>query len=224
MKGLTTQQLQDAVGMSAEAARLWLQPINEAGQDCGLNNPARWAMWLAQCGHESMGFTRLSESMDYSPQRLLVVFGKYYTPELAARHGRSSERPADQKAIANQVYNGRMGNIPGSDDGWNFRAGGAVGLTGRDNYRACGDHLGVDLLEQPDLVRIDRRYAVKSSSWFWDTRRVNSFSDVGDLRGATKVINGGFNGLDDRQRRYDKALAALGGSAASALAEILKRA
>lgn len=220
---LTSVQLAAAAGINDEAAALWLNPVNEAGQDCGLSTSVRWAMWLAQCGHESMGFRKLGESFDYSPQRLLLVFPKYFTPDVAQRVGRTSKRPADQQAIAEIVYGGRMGNRPGSGDGWAYRGGGLIHLTGRDNYKAAGEHLGLDLLNEPDLIRVNRRYAAKVAAYYWDTRGLNAFADEGDIRGATKAINGGFNGLDGRTARYQRALAVLGVSATAELEKLLGR-
>lgn len=223
MNRIDAMQLAAAVGMSDESAALWLAAVNEAGQDCGLNTRARWAMWLAHCGHESQGFRKLGESFDYSPQRLLAVFPRYFTPEVAERLGRNGKHPADQHAIAEIVYGGRMGNRPGSGDAWRYRGGGLPHLTGRNNYAAGGKHLGLDLLADPDLIRTNRRYAAKIAAWFWDENSINNYADAGDLEGATKAINGGVNGMDDRRVRYQRAMAVLGISAAEELAKLLGR-
>lgn len=225
MNRITAAQLAAAVGMGEEAAALWLAPVNEAGQDCALNTPARWAMWLAQCGHESKGFTRLGESFDYSPQRLLAVFPRYFTPELAERLGRTAKQPAKQPEIAEVTYGSRMGNRPGSGDGWAYRGGGLPQLTGRDDYIAAGKHLGLDLLAEPDLIRTSRRYAAKVTSYVWDVHGLNKYADKGDLLGASQAINGSKkpNGMEDRTARHNRALAVLGISAAAELERILGR-
>lgn len=220
---LNATQLQNAVGMSAESAALWLTAVNEAGQDCKLNTIERWVMWLAQCSHESARFTRLAESFNYDAKRLLIIFPKYFDAESAAKVARSDKAPANQRAIAEIVYGGRMGNRPGTTDAWDFRGGGLIQLTGRDNWQAASDHLGLDLIAEPDLIRTNRRYAAKSSAFFWDERHLNGFADRGDLRGATKAINGGYNGMDERIACLERAKGAFGGSAAAELARILGR-
>lgn len=199
---LTIEQLQAAVTMRPESARLWIAPINRAGELCRLTTPRRWAMWLAQCGHECLSFTRLVESLNYTSEVLLRTWPGRYTDHLAKQHGRSSIRPADQKAIANHVYGDRMGNRAGTDDGWSYRGRGALMLTGRDNYRTCGKHLDVDLLSFPDLLAEDRYLSAASSAWFWDTRDINRYADTDDLDGATRKINGGTHGIQDRRHRY----------------------
>lgn len=223
---ITASQLQNAVGMSAESAQLWLAPVNEAGQDCDLNTIERWVMWLAQCAHESLKFTRLAESFNYDAKRLLIVFPKYFTPETAAAVARSDKAPANQKAIAEIVYGGRMGNRKGTSDAWDYRGGGLPQLTGREMYEKAGDHLGIDLLAEPDLIRTSRRYAAKVAAFFWDTRGMNKYADQGDIVGATKALNGGTNGLDGpdgRRACMARAASAFGGSAATELARILGR-
>ena len=217
---LTADQLQRAAGISDDAARLWLAPVNLAGAACNLTTAVRWAMWIAQCGHESASFTRLQESLNYTPEGLMATWPKRYTLELARAHGRSGTKPADQKAIANHVYGGRLGNRPGTDDGWAFIGRGVLQITGRDNYKACGDHLGVDLLRDPAMLANDRRMAAESTAWYWDVRHLNDAADIGDVEGATRVINGGTNGLEDRKRRYARALAALGADAGTELRRI----
>lgn len=207
---ISALQLERASGMTYESAAAWITAVNEAGEDCGLSSLLRWAMWIAQCGHESGTFKKLAESGDYSPERLLAVFPKYFTYETAQAVGRTAARPADQKAIFNRVYNGRMGNRPLSDDGWNYRGGGLIGVTGREMYGKVGDHLGLDLLDEPDLIRTNRRYAAKSTSYIWDSESVNRYADSRDIVGATERINGGHNGLDDRKTRYTLALSGLG--------------
>ena len=220
---LTLSQLRDAVGMSEDSARLWLAPINHAGELAQLTTAARWSMFLAQCAHESAGFTRLVESLNYTPEGLMATWPKRYGAELASQHGRVGGKAADQKAIANHVYGGRLGNRPGTDDGWSYRGRGLIQTTGRDNYASCGRHIGVDLVGNPDLIGNDRRHAAESAVWYWDARHVNDAADIGDVEGATRVINGGVHGLADRKSRYAKALSALGANAATELSRILGR-
>lgn len=109
--------------------------------------------------------------------------------------------------IANIVYAGRMGNTePG--DGWKYRGRGLFQVTGRANYAACGEALGLDLINQPTLLE-QPQYAAMSAAWFWSMKDLNTLADKGDFVKITRRINGGLNGQADRQGLYDKALKVL---------------
>lgn len=111
---------------------------------------------------------------------------------------------------AQQVgYEGRadLGNTV-RGDGSKFRGRGLIQITGRANYAACGEALGLDLINQPTLLE-QPQYAAMSAAWFWSSRGLNTLADLGDLLKITRRINGGLNGLADRQALYDKALKVL---------------
>jgi len=93
----------------------------------------------------------------------------------------------------------------GSGEGWKYRGRGLIQLTGKDNYRACGEALDVDLLENPDLVATPQ-YAALSAGWFRDQNRPNAYADTNDPQGLTKKINGGTHGIEDRIARTQLAL------------------
>ena len=82
-----------------------------------------------------------------------------------------------------------------------------IQLTGRANYRAYGNVIGVDLLndDQWERVATDPDLAVDVACWFWETRGLNPLADANDVMAITKKINGGFNGLDDRRRQLARA-------------------
>ena len=111
-------------------------------------------------------------------------------------------------------YEGRadLGNTQ-RGDGRRYRGRGLIQITGRYNYAACSLALSGSadlLLEHPQLLADDPLLACRSAGWFWRSRRLNRFADVGDITGCTKVINGGRNGLPDRIRYWDRARAVLG--------------
>ena len=111
---------------------------------------------------------------------------------------------------AQQRYEGRadLGNRqPG--DGKRFMGRGLIQITGRANYRACGAALGVDLEADPALLQGDA-LAARSACWFWQRKNLNALADAGDFVTLTRRINGGTNGLADRQQRWERAKRALG--------------
>jgi len=106
-------------------------------------------------------------------------------------------------------YEGRadLGNtVPG--DGSKYRGRGLIQITGRANYAACGEALGLDLINNPQQLE-QPQYAAMSAAWFWSTRGLNTLADQGQFVKITRRINGGLTGQDDRQALYDKALKVL---------------
>jgi putative chitinase len=162
--------------------------LKDAGIFDGLN---RLHYFLAQLGHESNGLTHSEENLNYSATRLMEIWpGRFPTIEIAQQYDRDPEK------LANFVYGGRMGNVnPG--DGYKFRGRGYIQLTGRETYREVGKIAGLDLEANPDLAA-KPEHAVKIACAFWTWKRVNAACDAADFTAATKKINGGTNGLDDR--------------------------
>jgi putative chitinase len=159
----------------------------------GLSTIERRAAFLGQLAHESAFFTAVSENLNYSSTGLLKTFKKYFpTKELADKYAR---KPVE---IGNRVYADRMGNgNEASGDGYKFRGRGFIQLTGKNNYKSAGLDLKVDLLANPDYA-ITPQGAVDTALWFWNKNSLNGYADREDIRGMTKAINGGFNGLDER--------------------------
>ncbi|WP_338513385.1 glycoside hydrolase family 19 protein [Pseudomonas poae] len=106
-------------------------------------------------------------------------------------------------------YEGRadLGNTE-KGDGSKYRGRGLIQVTGRANYRACGEALGLDLINKPELLELPQ-HAAMSAAWFWSTRGLNTLADQGELVKITRRINGGVSGLADRQALYEKALKVL---------------
>jgi predicted chitinase len=107
-----------------------------------------------------------------------------------------------EEIASGSAYEGRrdLGNTqPG--DGVRFKGRGPIQLTGRSNYHAAGDALHLDLVGNPALAA-DPAVAFRMSAWWWFTHGLNPIADAGDVVAATRRINGGLNGLADRQRRY----------------------
>ncbi|WP_042956651.1 glycoside hydrolase family 19 protein [Pseudomonas brassicacearum] len=102
-------------------------------------------------------------------------------------------------------YEGRddLGNTM-AGDGFKYRGRGLIQITGRANYRECGEALGLDLISQPELLE-EPEWAAKSAAWFWSTRGLNTLADAGAFERITRRINGGLNGLADRLALWEKA-------------------
>ena len=196
-------QFQKAAGISQVLATRWHPHIVPAMKEFGISKPEDQAMFIAQAGHESGGFSRLVESFNYSISGLagFVRAGRLTQDQantLGRRQGEPSLPLVRQRAIANLVYSKRMGNN-GPGDGYNFRGRGLIQITGLTNYRDCGNGLKVDLVKQPELLAQDE-YAARSAAWFFASKGCMKYT--GDLVRITQIINGGQNGIDDRRARY----------------------
>jgi len=195
-----------SLGVSSADADKYLPFINMTMVKREINTPVRQAMFLSQLAHESGNFKFVVENLNYSADALRRVFGKYFTTdELANQYARQPER------IANRVYASRMGNgDEASGEGWKYRGRGLIQLTGKDNYAAFSMQSDNNALVEPDLVA-QPELAVDSAGWFWTTNRLNQLADTGDVKAVTRRINGGFNGLADREAKYNKLIVLLGG-------------
>ena len=110
---------------------------------------------------------------------------------------------------AQAKYEGRkdLGNTV-AGDGPKYRGRGLIQITGRANYMACGEGLGLDLIKQPELLE-KPQHACMSAAWFWATRGLNALADAGQFERITRRINGGQNGAADRHALYARALKVL---------------
>jgi putative chitinase len=110
---------------------------------------------------------------------------------------------------AQKSYEGRvnLGNTV-AGDGYRYRGRGLVQTTGRFNYQKTGDALGLDLISYPELLQ-EPTHASRSAAWYWQSHGLNRFADAGDNVGCTRRINGGVNGLDERNKRFAAAKLAL---------------
>lgn len=184
----------------------FLPALNDELSRFDLSTPIRQAHFVAQVAHESGSLKFRSENLNYSAPALRAVFGKYFTSqEMAEKYARQPEN------IANVVYANRMGNgDTASGDGWRYRGRGLIQLTGKDNYRACGEKIGVDLVSDPEQVSTDPKISVAAACWYWENRKINDNADKDDVVAVTKKINGGTHGLDDRTAFLNRCKTVLG--------------
>jgi putative chitinase len=206
---ITVQQFKELFPKNANAGE-WTEAINDILPDFEINTPKRIAAFLAQCGHESAGFSVLKENLNYSADGLNNIFPKYF--KNAGRDATAYARQPEK--IANLVYASRMGNgDEKSGDGWRYRGRGPIQLTGKDNYRAFANDYFDDpetLLNDPDLLIDHIPTSLLAAVWFWQKNKLNVLADSGDIKAMTKRINGGFIGLEDRIKHYNHALHILG--------------
>ena len=191
----------------------WHHALHQLLPDYDIDTPHRIAAFVAQCSHESGGFTTLKENLNYKPQSLRRLFPKYFTDDAIANQ--YCARPNKQEAIANRIYANRMGNgDESSGDGYRYCGRGLIQLTGRSNYQSFADSIEVDgrplkIDEVPEYLATFQG-ASQSACWYWETNNLNQWADKGDILTLTKRINGGTIGLEDRKKHYEHALHVLG--------------
>ncbi|GAB4135893.1 MAG: hypothetical protein Fur0046_09150 [Cyanobacteria bacterium J069] len=156
--------------------------INATFEKFEINTPLRIAHFFGQVLHESGGFRYLRE-----------IWG----PTDAQR------RYEPPSSLAKTLGNTQPG------DGARYMGRGVIQLTGRSNYAQFSKAMGVDFVANPDLVA-SPQYAVTAAGWFWQTRKINQHADRDDLTAVTRVVNGGRNGLADRQKYLTRAKQVLG--------------
>jgi putative chitinase len=159
-------------------------PLVAAMTEFAIEAPARAAAFLAQLAHESGQFRFMEELWGPTPAQI-----RY--------------EPASTLATA-------LGNTQ-AGDGHRFKGRGPIQITGRANYRRFGDLLEVDLVTAPERAA-SSELAFRIAGLFWSKKGLNELADQGTpeaFREIKRRINGGFNGLAERQQFYAAARAAL---------------
>ena len=204
---ITEAQLRQIIPQN-KYVEYWHKALAQLFPDYDINTPKRMAAFLAQCAHESGGFTAIVENLNYKPQALRRLFPKYFSDDVTANQ--YCARPNKQEAIANKIYASRMGNgDEQSGDGYRYRGRGLIQLTGKDNYTFFAGSLQITVEDAAQYMATFEG-AAQSACWFWETNNLNQWADKGDIVTLTKRINGGTIGLDDRIKHYEHALHVLG--------------
>ena len=197
---MNEQQLKE-LGIDAK----WLDPLNQTFAKYDINTALRQAAFIGQCQHESNNFRTLEENLHYSADGLMRTWpSRFPSADVAQQYANNPEK------IANKVYGGRadLGNKE-DGDGFKFHGRGCIQLTGRDLYERCGEAIGADLINQPQLL-VEPHYAAMSAGWFFNKKGLNALADIKDYETMTKRINGGLLGLADRIAKINKAKEILG--------------
>jgi putative chitinase len=207
MTELTLEQLKQMVPGNTYITH-WHNALEKLLPEYEIDTPQRIAAFVAQCAHESGGFKAIKENLNYRAVTLRKLFPKYFpTDELAAVYANMSNK---QEAIANRIYANRMGNGPEeSGDGYRYCGRGLIQLTGKTNYSLFAESLEISVEDASEYLQTFEG-AAQSACWFWESNNLNRFADVGDIKGMTRAINGGYIGLEDREKHYQHALHVLG--------------
>ena len=168
--------------ISAANSAAYVPFLKQAMVEFEINTTARAAAFLAQLAHESGQFRFMSEIWGPTPNQ------KRYEP------------PGQ---LANDLGN----TMPG--DGKRYKGRGPIQITGRANYKRYGEMLGVNLIDNPDRAA-DKDVAFRTAGAFWKMNSLNQLSDKQGYMTITTRVNGGFNGLDDRVKHYERALNVFG--------------
>jgi putative chitinase len=196
MRAITLEELAEICPVTLRTRlELFVESLNAALSEFMIDSFVRQTAFLAQVATESAGFRYVRELAD----------------------GFAYEPPSNLAA--------HLGNTqPG--DGPRFKGRGLLQITGRKNYGLCASALGLELLEQPELLE-EPLNACRSAGWFWtegaglnlsrlarahglgEGLNLNDLADAGDFEGITLAINGGLNGLKDRQAHLKFAQTAL---------------
>lgn len=210
---LTAANLQAGCGASASLSASWLPTIQAACDQYQINTPKRLAAFLATIGVESEYLTAVQENLNYSAQGLAACWPRLF----AGPNDLANSIAHNQEAIANHAYANLNGNGDAdSGNGWTYRGRGLIEITGLNNYARCAALMGIDVVNNPDLL-LKPTYAALSAAWFWSDNKLNALADSGSFTAISKVVNCGNpnssrtpNGMPERLKLYSAACASLG--------------
>jgi putative chitinase len=172
--------------------------LNEICEEYGVTGKLPFQMFLANVIQESGEFSAKQENMNYKAKTLMKVWPKRFpTMQVAMQYEHNPQK------LSNFVYGGRMGNTE-PNDGWQYRGGGFIGLTGKEIYTKYAKYIGKGVYEAADLVHTQDRYALDSACWFFAVlKKLIPVANGGNFIEVVRGINGGTIGLPTRQHYYD---------------------
>ena len=174
-------------GLTGRLPAAVIAQIPETAAKFGIKSNLRLAHFLAQCALESNRFKATVENLNYSGQRLLKVFPKYFKGVDPAGYANNSVK------IGNRVYANRMGNgDEASGDGYRFRGRGYIQLTGRNNYTSFSKFIGEDCVANPDLVATT--YPLASAAFFFNSNNIWPVCDQGASDATVRAVSIKVNG------------------------------
>jgi putative chitinase len=185
-------------------AGVWTPVLIRSLDQFEINSASRVAAFLAQVSVESAAFTTLEENLHYSAARLFAVWPSHFSSVDAAE-----PYAMNPEKLANYVYANRMGNgDEASGDGWLYRGGGLIQLTGKANYEAFAKEAALSVSDAANYVRTAAG-AAESAAWFWSVHNLNGLADEWEITAITHTVNGGLNGAAQRLALANAALKAI---------------
>lgn len=194
-------------GLSGKIPDSVIAQIPETAKDFGITTNLRLAHFLAQCALESTGFTATVENLNYSAQRIPVVFKKYFKNTDPGPYAHNPQK------LGSRVYANRMGNSDeASGDGFKFRGRGYIQLTGKNNYTSFSNFVGEDCVANPDLVAT--KYPLASAAFYFTENKIWAICDRGSsddvVRRVSIAVNGNPpNAVPERTQNFRKFFQAL---------------
>lgn len=196
--------LSDAAEIPLQLAEQILSGFENAINLAELNTPQRLACFIGQTFVESDGYKYAEENLNYRAQTLMRIWPSHFPSEDIAEAYAHKEQ-----AIANRAYAHRMGNgSEESGDGYLYRGRGWIQVTGKSGYKALSDATGIDFVSNPDAVCTLDGCSV-SASVFWKNHNLNEHADNMDVLRITMIVNGGENGLSEREAKTNHAFEVL---------------
>jgi putative chitinase len=182
----------------------------------GLNSDLVIAHAMAQFSHECGAGTEMEENANYTPERACQVWPSRFssTADCLEKVGSFAGDPDFHTKLIDNVYGGRNGNRPGTNDGSVFIGRGLSQVTGRGNYTALGAKVGLDLVNHPELVN-DPANALECGVADFVNCGCLPHAEADDVSAVTKHLNGGLTGLEERTAWLARWKAALGGQSLS---------
>ena len=148
--------------------------------------------FLANCLNETGGFTRFSENGYYTTAtRLKQVFPSAFGKIGVVGKYNPNDYLRNETKLFNLVYDDRkfkkgLGNLY-DGDGWNFKGRGAIQVTGRNNYTTLSKRVGIDFVNNPELLENEYRFI--SALDFWQTHGLSKKRSLLETR---QVIAGNY--------------------------------
>jgi putative chitinase len=169
--------------------------------EAGSPSPRELANFMAQVSHESGNLNRLEENFNYrdADRVMSVVTSTRRFGHDAVQSAVNEARNGNPERLAEMMYGGRMGNNePG--DGWKYHGRGFIQLTGKANYEEAARRTGIDLVNHPELAATPE-IAAKIAVDYWQNRVPQNARE--NVTAATRAVNGGTNGLEDRIEKFE---------------------
>lgn len=194
-----------ATTLSTVRAEAMTDLINTVCPIYGINSKNILEEFLATILHESGEFSIKEESLYYTtPARIVTIWPIRFNLTGTGGKLNANDYVRNPVLLANTVYNGRMGNRAGSNDGYTFRGRGFIQITGRESYEKYAAYKGMQAEDITDKLK-DDWYALDSACWEYAIdKNLILASENDQFEYITKRINGGLIGWESRQKYYQR--------------------